>query len=82
MNFCDKWIDNLTKDLPERCSTQDLVGIGLYNSVHAAHMARRRGDTPPYIQLGRKFIYPKEGIIHWLKENTHEKDKKSCSFKT
>lgn len=72
MSVCDEWICKATKDLPEVCSTDDLVKAGLYSSLHTAYMARTRGACPPYIKLGRKFIYPKEGVIGWLKGNIHE----------
>lgn len=73
MSFCDIWIQNICSNLPENCRTEDLVKAGIYHSAGASCMARKKGNCPPYIRIGGKIIYPKDGVIQWLKDQKNEK---------
>jgi hypothetical protein len=72
MSFCDEWIQKIAEKLPEDCTTDDLIRVGLYNSAHTASMARSQGNGPPYLKVGRKIIYPKPGVLNWLEGKKHE----------
>lgn len=84
MSACDDYIEKIEKLLPESCTVQDLVRVKIFNTPGMAYQARIHKDGPPYFQLGnrKKIIYPRDGIIQWLKERKHEsgqKTDKSCS---
>lgn len=74
MSACDDWINKIAEMLPETCTVQDLVKVKIFNTPGMAYQARIHRNGPPYFQLGnrKKIIYPKNGIIEWLKEKKHE----------
>lgn len=68
MIFCDKYIERLIEELPDMVKTKDLVKAGIFLSEQVAVNARRRGDGPDFFRLNAKTVlYPKEGVIAWLK---------------
>lgn len=68
MNFSDEFLRNIYMRLPNPCSVTDLIKCGIYNSSQVAYDARRRGDCPPYYRIGKRIIYPKDGVIKWMRE--------------
>ena len=78
MSACDDYIENIEKMLPESCTVQDLIKVRIFTTAGMAYQARVSKDGPPYFQLGnrRKIIYPRNGIIQWLKERKHESGSK------
>ena len=39
----------------------------LNESPSTAQLRRQRGESPPYVRIGRKILYPIEGFRLWLK---------------
>lgn len=72
MTACDEFIENLQQVLPERCTDRDLIECGIFTSAQSACLSRRIGNSPGFFKFGRRIIYPKTGVIEWLKENKHE----------
>lgn len=63
MNFM-----SLLDKMPEFLSSHDLVGLGLFPSTDSVYFARRRGNSPDFIKMGRKVIYPKASVVKFLEE--------------
>lgn len=74
MNYCEELIQKIVENLPDPCTQQDLVEVGLYPNLQLASQARKVGNTPEYIKLGKKILYPKLGIIEWLNTKKHERN--------
>src|ERR1700677_3688214 len=72
MSICDDWIRKVECNLPEECTTDHLIKFRIFSSPHAASAARKVGKSPPYFKFGARVIYPKTGVINWLKEKKHE----------
>ncbi len=72
MSVCDDWIEKISGKLPEECNTIDLIKIGIFTSRHAASCSRKVGTSPPYFKLGKRIMYPKAGVLGWLKQQKHE----------
>ncbi len=51
---------------PMFLTSVQLCKLGLYKTPDLCYLARRRGDSPDYVQLGRKILYPKESVIKWV----------------
>ena len=77
MNTCDTFIKKIEFSLKDPCTCSDLVNVGIYRSPQAARYARQVGSSPPFFKLGGKIIYPRDGVILWLKENKHESSEKT-----
>jgi len=54
--------------LPAFLTSQDLVDLGLYATADCVYIARRRGNGPDFVRLGRKVLYPKSCIINFLQK--------------
>lgn len=52
--------------LPELLSSHHLVDLGLYTSINAAYLARLRCDSPDFLKLKGKILYPKNNVIEFL----------------
>jgi len=52
--------------LPDFLTTNDLVNLGLYPSLDSAYFARIKSDTPPFIKLGRRVLYPKDKLVQFI----------------
>lgn len=74
--------------LPELLSSQHLVELGLYASIDAAYLARLRSNSPDYLKLKGKILYPKSNVLEFLEARmrqgsttkiipTHEEEKKT-----
>jgi hypothetical protein len=63
------------KHMPELLTTQHLVELGLFNNKDDAYLCRKRGNTPPFVQVSprHKVLYPKDLLIKWIEEHVHYK---------
>ncbi len=69
MNSCDAYIEKLSSTLPDVCTTEDLIDIGIFRSEQTASIARRKGYSPPYFKMKHgAIVYPKESVIQYLRE--------------
>lgn len=59
---------NSFSSLPEFLSSHDLVSLGLFISTDAAYVARVRGNSPEFLKIGRKIIYPKANVLRFIDE--------------
>jgi hypothetical protein len=70
MNSCDKFIEKLQRELPELCTTTDLVKVGIYKSPQAVWRARKTGMFVDFFKLPTgTIVHPKDGIIQMLKNS-------------
>ena len=77
MTSCDDFIEKATKVLPELCTTNDLIKLGIYKSAQGATHARQTGRSADYFKLPTgTIVYPKKGIIELLKKSKHSSDGK------
>jgi len=58
--------------LPALLSTHDLINLGLYASIDAAYVARIRGQSPAFLKLTRKILYPKQSVIEFIEQRIHK----------
>lgn len=58
------------EQFPDFLTTNDLVNLGLYPSSDAASVARKRGNSPDYVRVGRRILFPKQNVIKFLADNT------------
>lgn len=72
MTACEEFILKMEKELPELCSTKDLVALGIYRSAQTAFYSRIRGDGPSYFKLGTRIMYLRASVIEWLKGKKRE----------
>ncbi len=62
--------------MSEFLSSQDLVDLGIYPSTDAVYLARIRSNSPNYIKLKHKVLYPKNAVIAFLEERLHQSSTK------
>lgn len=72
MSVCDDFIKKMERALPEVCTVRDLIRVGLYKSAQAARMERLVNSSPSYLRLGSRILYPKDGVIKWLRKGKKE----------
>lgn len=73
MTACDDFIEKVKRELPELCTTKDLVRLGIYKSPQAASHARKMGFSSPYFKLPTgTVVHPKAGIIQLLTNAKNE----------
>lgn len=77
MQACDRFIKNLAETLPNLCKVQDLIDAGIFSNRYSAAYARKTKMGPPHIKLAYRVVYPKEGVIEWLKE-CQNADEEEC----
>jgi len=53
---------------PQFLSSQHLVDLGLYSSLDAVYLARLRGNSPDFIKLKRKILYPRNSVAAFLEK--------------
>lgn len=58
--------------LPDWISSTQLVSLGLFSSNCAMYLARVRGQSPDYIKIGKKVLYPKSGVIDFIRNHSHD----------
>lgn len=61
------FIEEIEKQLPDLCTSQDLVELKLFSSPFEAMVRRKRGQPPEFLYLSkRRIVYPKSVVIEWL----------------
>ncbi len=60
--------EKIEKTYPELLRTRDLIDIGIYSAACVAWTARKNNSGPAYVRLDGKIVYPKAGVIEFLKE--------------
>jgi hypothetical protein len=58
--------------LPDFLNTKHLVGLGLYSSINAAHMARVKGINPDYIKFNKRILYRQSDVINFLEKRLRD----------
>jgi hypothetical protein len=67
MQELNEYLRKISYSLPEMCRTRDLIKIGLYRTDQAAAAARKRGNSPEFIQINKRVVlYPKNAVIRFL----------------
>lgn len=51
---------------PEFLNSHHLVQLGLYPSIDAVCLARLRGNSPDFVKLKGKVLYPKINVVEFL----------------
>ena len=54
------------KSLPEFLCANDLVNLGLYPTKKALYFSRLRGNTPNFVKIGKRILYPKTFVMKFL----------------
>ena len=62
-------INNALDDMPQFLSSRQLVQLGLYPSLDAVYLARVRGQSPDFMKLKRKILYPKHRVLAFIEQN-------------
>ena len=62
----DNSFDERLKMFPEFLRSTDLIKLGLYGSFDTLYRARLEGNSPDFIRLKRKILYPKKSLIEFL----------------
>lgn len=68
-DVCDVWIEKSTASLPDPCTPADLVKAGIFHSVQNTSAVRKTYKGPPFLKVAGRIVYPKDGVIEWLKKN-------------
>lgn len=75
MTSCDEFIEKARRELPELCTTKDLVKFGLFVSEQSAHAARKKGQCCEYFKLPHGPVrYPRDGVIKLLEKSKHDEN--------
>lgn len=62
-----KTFQHFEECLPVLASGRDLVNAGIFRSLAALTMARKRGNAPDYIKMSdARYLYPKEAVLEFL----------------
>ena len=70
-------LTELLKKYPDFLTPNHLVEMGLYPSVDSVYLARARNQTPCFIQVKRKVLYPKLSLLEFLLDNSHSHGRKN-----
>jgi hypothetical protein len=54
------------ESFPIFLTSQDLVTLGIYPSLDAAYLVRKRGGGPDFVKMKRKILYPKGSLVEYL----------------
>ena len=54
--------------LPEFLDVNNLVTLGIYTHKNIAYRARKEGNSPSYIKMRGKVLYPKEAVRAFILE--------------
>lgn len=78
MDACEEYILTIEEKLPDVCHVRDLVRAGIFNSTTSARSGRISGNSPPYMQMGKRgrVIYPKKGVIEWMRGKINVQSRK------
>ncbi len=66
-NITESFLNKLDA-LPELLDINDLILLGLYDHKHGAYRARRNGNSPSYIKMPHKILYPKDSVRTFILE--------------
>ncbi len=61
-------INNLLSQIPQFLSSRHLVQLGLYPSLDAVYLARARGQSPDFLKLKRKVLYPQDSVLLFIEQ--------------
>lgn len=50
----------------------DLIELGLYSHKNETYRARRKGNSPHYIKMPGKILYPKEAVKEFILSRLHD----------
>ncbi len=64
---------------PNLLSVKDLVDLGIFSSNDYAYESRVKGNSPDYIKVGHKILFPRESVIQFLKNRFKKGDKSSSN---
>jgi len=53
-------------NMNEFLTSQDLIDLGLYSSLDAAYVARIKSNSPQFIKMKHRILYPKKAVIEFL----------------
>lgn len=59
------------EQFPAYLTSEQLVQLGIYSSIDAAYQARIGGNSPVYIKLKHRILYPKQAVIEFLECRMH-----------
>lgn len=65
----DKILEMVLKKLDalsEFIDVDGLVALGLYKDKNETYRSRLKGNSPHYIQIKRKILYPKEALREFI----------------
>lgn len=62
--------------MPEYLSTQHLIELGIFPSTDAAYQARCNGNSPDFIKLKHKILFPKQAVIEFLASRLQSGEKR------
>ena len=65
--------------MSEFLSSQDLVDLGIYKSIDSAYLARMRSNSPSFIKLKHRVLYPKQAVIEFLEQRMRHKTNDSTN---
>ena len=69
--YVEEWIDHLEKTLPNVIDSTQLIKAGVFCSSAQAFNLRKRKGEPEFLRIStRRVVYPKEGVIAWLRKKT------------
>jgi hypothetical protein len=57
---------------PELLDINDLINLGLYSNKNDTYRARRDGNSPHYIKMPGKILYPKEAVKEFILSRLHD----------
>jgi hypothetical protein len=66
---------NIFEQMPEYLSTRHLINLGIFSSIDAAYQARCNGNSPDFIKLRHKILFPKQAVINFLASRLHSGEK-------
>lgn len=72
----ENFLQTLEEQLPNICSSQDLIKFRIYLTESGLSRARSRGLSPKFIKFpNRRIIYLKSDVLAWMRELYHENKK-------
>lgn len=80
MSHCNEFIRKIREILPDPCTVKDLVKVGIFRTPQSARGVRMSGIGPSHFKLGKRILYPKDGIIEWLIKGKKEEVSEECSL--
>lgn len=69
MDACDYFISKARASLPDICTVRDMKKLGLLRGEQVAREWRRKKIGPEYFLINGRYLYPKEAILRFLRDN-------------